>query len=77
MKHDVKGVVSMWNVFGRGHVGSRFNITARPLPQWNGWNVAFGKVTNETYHVVETIMKVKTNMFTPQEDIIIRNCGVL
>jgi len=78
LRHDGKGVISMSNM-GKNANRSQFFICTSDIgcPWLDGHHVVFGKVTDETYEVVEKISKVGNENGQPSKQVIIEECGEL
>ncbi|GAA5900615.1 hypothetical protein JCM6882_000922 [Rhodosporidiobolus microsporus] len=75
LKHEKPFLLSMANA-GPGTNGSQFFITTVPTPHLDGKHVVFGKVLHGR-SLVRLMEEAPTSNDTPNEDIIIADCGEL
>ena len=79
-KHVEQGLVSMMDCYDAGFVDSRFMIHMEPAPRFDGRHVVFGKVTEQSYPVVEIIIQhACAGVFgrSLNSDVIIFDCGIV
>lgn len=75
LRHNVPGLLSMANR-GPNTNGSQFFITTTLTPWLNGKHVVFGKVV-EGMDVVKAMEAQGSRSGTPQQEIVIADCGEL
>ena len=75
-KHTGPGILSMANA-GPNTNGSQFFLCTTATPHLNGKHVVFGKVTDDTYHVVKAIEEVGSRSGKTSEEVKIIKSGVL
>merc|ERR1712168_507501 len=75
-KHTGPGILSMANC-GANTNGSQFFLCTTATPHLNGKHVVFGKVTADTYHVVEKIEDVGSRSGKTSEPVKITKSGSL
>ena len=76
LKHTGKGILYMANA-GPNTNGSQFFLCTTASTHLDGKHVVFGKVTDETYGVVEAIEKVGSSSGTCSKEVKITDCGVV
>lgn len=76
LRHTGPGILSMANA-GPNTNGSQFFLCTVQTPWLDGKHVVFGKVTDETYHVVEKIETYGSRRGATSAEILIADCGAL
>ncbi|XP_059051292.1 uncharacterized protein LOC131846091 isoform X2 [Achroia grisella] len=74
LKHSVPGVLSM-AVSSDNEVCGQFNIIFKPLSQFNGKHVVFGRIVAGPTQTLERISALGLPLGTTTSDCIIRQCG--
>ncbi|KAG6459846.1 hypothetical protein O3G_MSEX011636 [Manduca sexta] len=74
LKHTVPGVLSMV-VTPDNEVCGQFNIIFKPLPQFDGKHVVFGRMISGPAQTLERISALGLPLGTATSDCIIRSCG--
>ncbi|XP_028042900.1 uncharacterized protein LOC114252570 [Bombyx mandarina] len=74
LKHTVPGVLSMV-VSSDNEVCAQFNIIFKPLPQFDGKHVVFGRIIGGPAQALERISALGLPLGTTTSDCVIRNCG--
>ncbi|CAG9563343.1 unnamed protein product [Danaus chrysippus] len=74
LNHTVPGVMSM-AVTPDNEVCGQFNIIFKPLPQFDGKHVVFGRIIAGPTQALERISALGLPLGTTTSDCIIRNCG--
>ncbi|CAH2063095.1 unnamed protein product, partial [Iphiclides podalirius] len=74
LKHTVPGVLSMV-VTNDNEVPGQFNIIFKPLPQFDGKHVVFGRIISGPTQTLERISALGLPLGTTSSDCIIRSCG--
>ncbi|XP_028161836.1 peptidyl-prolyl cis-trans isomerase E-like isoform X2 [Ostrinia furnacalis] len=74
LKHTVPGVLSMV-VTPDNEVCGQFNIIFKPLPQFDGKHVVFGRIVGGPTQALERISALGLPLGTTTSDCIIRYCG--
>ncbi|KAJ8725212.1 hypothetical protein PYW07_016170 [Mythimna separata] len=74
LNHTVPGVLSMV-VTSSGEVSGQFNIIFKPLPQFDGKHVVFGRIVEGPPLTLERISALGLPLGTTTSDCIIRSCG--
>ncbi|CAH0397003.1 unnamed protein product [Chilo suppressalis] len=74
LKHSVPGVLSM-AVTPDGEVSGQFNIIFKPLPQFDGKHVVFGRIVAGPTQALERISALGLPLGTTTSDCMIRYCG--
>jgi len=75
-KHEGKGILSMANA-GPNTNGSQFFLCTAKTAWLDGKHVVFGKVTDDTYNVVEQIERYGSDSGKTSKEIMISDCGML
>merc|ERR1712098_387196 len=74
LKHTGPGILSMANR-GKDTNNSQFFICTRKTDSLDGKHVVFGKVTDDSYKVVQAIEKVGSKKGDVSEEVLIADCG--
>ncbi|CAH0759420.1 unnamed protein product [Diatraea saccharalis] len=74
LNHSVPGVLSM-AVTSDGEVSGQFNIIFKPLPQFDGKHVVFGRIIAGPTQTLERISALGLPLGTTTSDCMIRYCG--
>ncbi|CAG4941538.1 uncharacterized protein LOC123691814 [Colias croceus] len=74
LKHSVPGVLSMV-VTSDNEVCGQFNIIFKPLPQFDGKHVVFGRIIGGPAQALERISALGLPLGTTTSDCIIKSCG--
>ncbi|XP_052738094.1 uncharacterized protein LOC112048698 [Bicyclus anynana] len=74
LNHSVPGVLSMV-VTSDSEVFGQFNIIFKPLPQFNGKHVVFGRMISGPAQTLERISALGLPLGTATADCIVRYCG--
>ena len=75
-KHEGPGILSMANC-GKNTNGSQFFLCTVKTQWLDGKHVVFGKVTDDTMHVVKKIEAVGSDSGKTSKKVVIADCGVL
>lgn len=74
LNHSVPGVCSMAVTHDK-EVYGHFNIIFKPLPQFDGKHVVFGRIVDGPPEVLERISALGLPLGTTAEDCVLRRCG--
>ena len=75
-KHTGRGILSMANA-GRGTNGSQFFLCFGATPHLNGAHVVFGKVSENSLHLLDGIEQVGSGSGKTKQEVKITACGQL